>query len=182
MSIWATRNYRHRNYGPTRVTLYWNNTLGMYSLKWADTHNWDKMQECIRIIKQTIPGTERDYSGPPENTWYIHEKHAAVLKVLLENIREFDFEFIAKPEGQTNTVKYTPTDIYIAKFKELTGADVNGMEFSTAKKLYFRASMKYHPDRNNGDSSKMYELNTAWDGLQIQHFKVKQLVTEMTGA
>lgn len=40
--------------------------------------------------------------------------------------------------------------------------------------------MKLHPDRNNGDGSKMTELNVAWEGLQIQHFKTKQAVTEMT--
>lgn len=30
------------------------------------------------------------------------------------------------------------------------------------KKLYRHAALKYHPDRNNGDGSKMSELNMLW--------------------
>jgi hypothetical protein len=34
------------------------------------------------------------------------------------------------------------------------------------KKLYRRAAMKYHPDVNNGDSTKMSELNWLWQQYQ----------------
>lgn len=175
----AWKNYRDKS-TPTPVSLSWNTSLGMYSLIFANTNHWDEMQECIRTLKQMIPLSERDYTGPPEYTWYIHEKWSEPMRVLLENIKVFDFTFIGKPEGQTSTVKYIPTDIYLASFTNLSGVDVKDMEFGAAKKIYFKTSMKLHPDRNNGDGSKMTELNVAWEGLQIQHFKTKQAVTEMT--
>lgn len=40
--------------------------------------------------------------------------------------------------------------------------EVKSGDARTLKKAYFRAAMKYHPDRNNGDGSKMSELNMLW--------------------
>lgn len=42
--------------------------------------------------------------------------------------------------------------------KDVLAATANG----ELKKLYRRAALKYHPDRNNGNGSKMSELNMLW--------------------
>jgi curved DNA-binding protein CbpA len=41
------------------------------------------------------------------------------------------------------------------KLKQLMGETLD-------KSSYRRAALKYHPDRNNGDGSKMSELNSLW--------------------
>ena len=41
------------------------------------------------------------------------------------------------------------------KLKSLIGSTID-------KKSYRQAALKYHPDRNNGDGSKMSELNMLW--------------------
>jgi len=46
-------------------------------------------------------------------------------------------------------------DTIISKLKILLGTEID-------KKAYRQAALRYHPDRNNGDGSKMSELNMLW--------------------
>jgi len=53
------------------------------------------------------------------------------------------------------------------KLQEMLGVSSwSGLCESDLKKMYRKAAMKYHPDRNNGDSSKMSELNYYWQEYQ----------------
>jgi hypothetical protein len=65
------------------------------------------------------------------------------------------------------------------KLAELMQVDISyfGSLFSASerKKSYRLAALRYHPDRNNGDGSKMSELNMFWQ--LYQSFEVKEKTT-----
>ena len=79
-------------------------------------------------------------------------------------------EFFKEPEaGLAPKTKKSKSDLEVA-FISICVTTNGEMCFPTdkegLKKAYRKASMKLHPDRNNGDGSKMSELNQIWSELQ----------------
>lgn len=160
--------------GPTRVTIHWSESAGAYAIKWHDTNHWDQMTICRNYI-MNFPYGEREYDGDTK-TWYLIEKHTAGLKTMIELTPQwFTLDYIEKPIG-VQTVKFIPMDVHLDNFKTLTGFDIRNQEYKDAKKVYFRACMKLHPDINQGDATQMTELNVAWAAIEKEHYKqgVKQ--------
>lgn len=50
----------------------------------------------------------------------------------------------------------------LAKILEISEQDLASSEQSNLKKLYRRAALRLHPDRNNGNGAMMSELNMLW--------------------
>ncbi len=70
-----------------------------------------------------------------------------------KRVRPEDFFYnYGKPVVQAVMTKETLEQ----KLKSLMGETLD-------KSSYRRAALKYHPDRNNGDGSKMSELNSLWN-------------------
>jgi len=69
-----------------------------------------------------------------------------------KRVRPEDFFYnYGKPVAQAAMTKETVAQ----RLKQLMGDTLD-------KSSYRRAALKYHPDRNNGDGSKMSELNMLW--------------------
>lgn len=169
------RPYRYnRPSGPTPVTLAWSQKSSAYSLKFQDTNHWNEMQPFIAYLK-TIPYGERDYD-PENKIWYFVEKYLSNIRAMLDPMEQagiFTVTFHEKPANQTSFAKFVPLDLYIDKFKNISGVDIKQMDYATAKKAYRRACMQNHPDRG-GDPAKMADLNESWMHIEESHFNIKK--------
>ena len=69
-----------------------------------------------------------------------------------KRVRSEDFFYnYGKPVATPALTKETVAE----KLKQLLGDTID-------KSAYRRAALRYHPDRNNGDGTKMSELNSLW--------------------
>lgn len=171
------RRRRWRPSGPTQVDLYWSQKYGAYALKWHDTYHWDEMQPFMSYLK-SAPYGEYQYD-PDEKIWYFMEKYLSNIRAMFDALAPahvFSVNFVEKPQAQTNFVKFISIDTYIGTFNKLTGVDIKNLDFSKAKREYFKACMRLHPDKGN-DPAQMTELNVAWDAIQSEHFKIKKEIT-----
>lgn len=100
-------------------------------------------------------------------------------KIKFEEIPELATQMEAGGIDRSKKKQFNPEDFYYNKnapvaTKTLSKEEVKkkllvlfdcGVEPLDAvewKKLYRKAALKYHPDRNGGDASKMSELNMLW--------------------
>lgn len=135
------------------------------------------MTPIMNYIK-TAPYGDWQYD-PDNKIWYFMEKMLSNVRAMLQVMEDagiFEVTFVEKPQNQINTVKFVSIDTYIDVFNKLTGVDVKGLAFPSAKKAYFRACMKLHPDKGN-DPKDMSDLNVAWDAIKEEHFKQKKDVS-----
>jgi len=134
------------------------------------------MQVFISYLNK-LPYGERDYD-PDNKIWYLAEKHIEAFMEMMKLMPStiFDHDFQKKPEGQAFQTTFVPIDVYLDKFRELSGHELRGKEYDDAKKIYRRTALTYHPDRNGGDGSKMSEVNEAWGHIEQLYFHIKKEV------
>jgi hypothetical protein len=171
--------------GKTKVTFAWDSLVEIYNLKFHDWNNPDDIKATISFLKTLPYGEARDYD-PETKVWGIKESYFQVVKILLENVKNFDCVIIEKPEGAPNGgflgLDGTPINKYIATFEEITGLKLqeqngNWLKYDDAKKSYRRTVLKLHPDRNPDNpasAEQMSKLNESWSQLEVRHFKVKE--------
>lgn len=174
------RPYSYDNYGPTRVTIHWSQKHGAYAIKFGDLKHYNELQ-IVMLTMKSQPYGEYQYD-PDEKIWYLMEKHIDKILTIFKQFKEhpntasyFDVDYQEKPIGQTNTATFVPIDVYLDRFKELTGHDLRTIkEYTEAKKLYRRSALANHPDRNGGDGSKMSAINEAWGQIEELHYHIKK--------
>lgn len=174
---------------PTKVTLNWQQTSQVYALKlhkppgsnYFPKEHWNQFNTIIKPILMSIPsGSEREYD-PMEETWYFSEKYFESIRNCFQVLSNFSLDVMEKPlpnSGMKNTV----LDLALMKsqFHAITDVYPDDVDFKTAKKAFFRASMRLHPDKNDGkQSNDFYLLNEAWQELEYQFYKTKQRITEL---
>src|SRR5580704_11550353 len=91
-----------------------------------------------------------------------------------ENIESFDSFFTEEARTGVSSPKPVSKDELIDKFAILILSSTNTHltlpktepTLTELKPFYRKAALALHPDRNNGDHSKMAELNVIWAQLQ----------------
>lgn len=184
----SSGNYNSWANKAVNVTLAWNSLVGAYDLKFDEirgNEKWGKVKSIIAWIKMTIPYGERDYDDE-HKIWTIHEKYFTQLRDILMAIgSEFNVTVVERPAGGAPTVAFTPLSVYFDIFKDTSGTDISAYaedRFNEAKRIYFKTSMRIHPDRNPNDpdaASKMSAFNAAWDGIKERHFKQAKIMSQI---
>jgi hypothetical protein len=165
-------NYNYKSNVPTRVTIHWSMSYSAYAIKFENTYHWEQMQIFIQYLKN-LPYGERDYD-PDNKIWYLMEKHLSGFKQMLEMIpQHFTVDFVEKP-SQTFQGNFVSVDTYLDKFQTLTTYNLRTLDYEQAKKIYRKAALLWHPDRNNGDASRMTDINECWSNIEKLHYNVKK--------
>lgn len=160
----------------TRPEIIWDEHKKAY--KFTFPYN----KQFIDIFKKLVPSSNREWR-PGEKCWYFTEDWLPKIKILVKGAWPYDEAFIfekSKVEeyesaysGTNANAASVDTQSYISNFAALVGiqtSEVNTGEYNNLLKFYRKAALKYHPDRNGGDSSKMSELNMIWNYLKEYYF------------
>lgn len=190
----------------TKVSIHWSFKASAYQIyfhkngKWFPTkERFQKIQSILITFINNLPYGEKEkqvkisqedvYDMKARTnktqevqdwTYFIHEKHVNNFRNLVEMMPEdFEVDFIEKPlETNTFTSKFVPVEVWLDKFKEITNNDISRSDFNTARSIYRKFCIQFHPDKNRDDNSmheKMSKLNEVWTNLEYQHFKTKQM-------
>jgi hypothetical protein len=202
------RRFSYSNYysnnGKTKVTVHWSSNAGAYQIQFHGSRIWQgkwmfpskerfsQVKDVLAAYIMKIPYGERDQKcvittpdivNNPENkleTWYYYLVEKSADGTMMSN--DFELDFVPKPVGEINTSKFVPVEVYLDKFKEITGQDIRCSEFSSARSIYRKSCLAFHPDRNPDNkevANKMSELNETWYNLEVQHFKTKKEVPQL---
>jgi hypothetical protein len=77
-----------------------------------------------------------------------------------QEIKVEDFFYQQAPT--VTVVSKESITVQLTKLLEISEAELHAADKDTLKKLYRRACLKLHPDRNNGNGAAMSELNMLW--------------------
>jgi hypothetical protein len=132
----------------------------------GSSKNFDSFRKCWFISTDVatafIAGVQKLISHNRDlSLWYIDDR-----RVTLESFEEF-FE---TPPSQGPQVKSKAELLsaleHILKSNNILVSIREDISISDLKPHYRRAALLLHPDRNNGDGSRMSELNAIWAQLQ----------------
>jgi hypothetical protein len=154
-----------------RVEVYYDKAADCYDLKFLDVYgsNWTLVSQLVTLLKGTIPVNQRSYD-PKTKQWAILAQSYPIAKKLLETahfkIEEkrpissdgFFYEDTTSATNQPTRKQLEEKLILLLSISAPMLADE-----SQLKKAYRRKALELHPDRNNGDGSKMSELNEVYN-------------------
>lgn len=176
-----------------KASFQYEASVDAYKVNFSFRNYKRDLEGVINFIKTSVPSAERTYD-PKTYTWYINEKYyAPLIQVLLSlgwdcdtkiSKKQFeDFkkkqEEAAKAAGHSYQTRQRDKNEELSIFREIlsnVGITTNGLEnlsLDEAKKLYRRAAILLHPDRNKDNpiaAEKMSILNSTWTFLQEGYY------------
>ena len=162
----------YRSYDSKKaIDAKWNPDIDAYKVKFPYNENF------IELIKKSVPDSEREYDAF-EKKWTIATKYFEDMLLPAAKILwpTADFTIIDRKEvekfnqGQRNAPQVIAPEVLAEKFYQMLekaglSVDRKSSEFARIRKIYLKAAMYYHPDRNKGDGVQMSELNYLWQSL-----------------
>jgi hypothetical protein len=144
----------------------------------------NELPDFVALLKTLIPASDRVWN-PTIKCWLVSPHSFAVAKDLLTSSLLIDYQFVpdistvtnlnqAQPKATTFTTSdffYNTTPVKTVESKESLQQKLAALlqipisiltDPIAAKRAYRTTALKLHPDRNNGDGSKMSELNLLW--------------------
>lgn len=176
------------------LTIYYENR-GNVAYDLTITKNYSKdafeqLKSFVELLKCQVPASNRVYD-PQTKMWTIEKnifdnhllKLMDMLKIRYVKGKPYNYTnpyaannaTAQKPKIDPNNFFYNTTPAPAVQTRESITeslAKMLGVPVSTlaqpidqVKKLYRRKALELHPDRNNGDGSKMSELNSLWSAF-----------------
>jgi hypothetical protein len=138
-----------------------------------DKQGWESLRALVTIFKSTISVSNRIYD-PVTKHWSFTANafRDIVEKLFISTSTQYDIQDAVAtvgPEGffyehaVASPMADTP-EVLAARLQALLGLDNETMlDVMLVKKAYRRKAMELHPDRNDGDGSRMSALNEVWN-------------------
>lgn len=161
-----------------KAKIWWDDTAQSYVL--SSSYN----EKFIEALKHLIPGGDRQYD-PSSKFWYVKEHYGDFVRKLAETTFgvgsiSFTSKLVAQQQRASsasyggyakhgaqgallNSSNGTTEDAIVAFF--------NLIPYDAAKRAYLLTAQQLHPDKPNGDGSKMIKLNELWDRIEKEFFK-----------
>lgn len=149
---------------------------------------WDATGKGIKAMLDTFIDKSAKNWHPVRKVWFIHNSVSDIfirgIKALIAGNNQWqikdqrttveafnDFFETPPPVGQALKTKQD----LLLEFRLICNKQMipdmpplEDMTLDISKKIYRKAALALHPDRNNGDGSKMAELNIIWAELQTK--------------
>lgn len=165
-----------------QVSITWDQiTNAAYKLRFDNIgKNWAKVEPIITLIKTSIASSDREYE-PETKTWYISEAKITQIKDICDAIPDFEVIFVEKPD-QVRATKFHSHESDYAEFKRLVSfAHIqfdDTTDLAVAIKVFRKAALALHPDRNPEMANEMSALNEVFTRLKGSYFKPKEEVSQ----
>lgn len=180
-------NSRSNTCGSAKIT--WSPTEGVYVFSCQPNFLNPATKLFFDILKNSIPSSDRTYD-PITHEWRFLDIHFDKVKMLAEAAPFSPIDVFTKEKaeeytrGTTGSKPKISIDQYENRFNEiikdinLQPADFNTVDFNTVNKVYRRACMLLHPDRNPQGAELMSKLNEAWAAIKEEKFGQKPMALE----
>lgn len=139
-------------------------TISFEFNKW----DWNQVKAVVDLMKLMIPVSDRMYDSDSKQ-WTVTNKYWGYISEIftkagfrIEEAKHVDAEDFFYNQG-TATPVVESKDSLAAKLISMLGITAQDLADSgLLKKAYRKKALEWHPDRNQGDGSKMSELNAVW--------------------
>lgn len=145
---------------------------------------YTELTDFVALLKTLIPASDRVWD-PTTKCWLVSQHSFELAQNLLTSSLLIDSQHVTDISAVTNlnqaqpkATTFTPNDFFYNTTPVKTAESKDSLQQKlaallqipssiltdpiAAKRAYRTIALKLHPDRNNGDGSKMSELNFLW--------------------
>lgn len=136
-------------------------------------------EKLVEALKTFVPSGDRNFD-PQSKFWYVKEQYGEFVRSIstsafgIHGVSFTSRQVAEQAQSQSNqrassagatlnTSAGTTEDAIVAFFALLS--------YDAAKAAYRRAAQDTHPDKQNGDATKMSKLNDLWSRIEREYFK-----------
>jgi len=136
-------------------------------------------EKLVDALKTLIPSGDRNFD-PQTKFWYLKEAYGeAIRSIATSAFGIHAVSFTSKQVAeQASQQSYQRTTSAGASLNPSSGTTEDAicaffalLSYDAAKSAYRRAALDTHPDKQNGDATKMSRLNDLWSRIEKEYFK-----------
>lgn len=182
--------YRNRTTTCGSAKIAWSPLEGVYVFSCQPNFFNPATKLFFEVLKGSIPSSDRTYSGPPLHEWRFLDIHFDKIKALAEAAPFYPIEILTKEKAEEysrGTIGSGPIisiDQYENTFNEILEQSGFGRvsfdkaDYSSILRIYRKAALALHPDRNKNGAELMSRFNEAWAAIKEQKFGQKPMALE----
>jgi len=146
-----------------QIRIWWDATVAAYRM--TSPYN----RALVDATKSHIPASDRKFDEATKQ-WIFTEKYLDAFTALLKTVG-FQFVLVTRQQveanaGAGNNGTRTGSSMYSrCSIDNVIIEFVRLLPYDAAKAAYRRAALELHPDKQQGDGSRMASLNATWERI-----------------